>query len=47
MSQPTKEKISEQLSGGPGNGGISKSEKRGTKRQLDQKPLKVKFNAII
>ena len=41
------EKICEQLSEGHGNWGISKSEKRGTKRKPDQKPLEVKFNAII
>lgn len=39
----------EQLSEGPGNGGIPKSAtgKQGTKRKLDQKTIEFKYNVII
>ena len=41
--------MAEQLSKGPGNGGIAKSAtgKQGIKRKLDTKNLETKYNAIL
>ena len=41
--------MAEQLSKGPGNGGIAKSAtgKQGIKRKYDSKTLETKYNAII